>query len=297
MQTVLLAMPGNEAMAAAIAPGLQAKIIAPNIRAFPDGETYLRIDAELNARKIAIVQTLPHPDGKFLPLIFAADTARRLGAVEVGLVAPYLAYMRQDRQFQPGEAVTSQSVARVLSTSFDWLVTIDPHLHRYKSLSDIYTIPSSVLHAAPLMADWIGKNVDEPLLIGPDAESTQWVGEVAKRVNAPFTVLEKTRRGDREVEVRLRDQIEMHQRTPVLVDDIISSGQTMLTTLRLVKGLSKRRPVCIAVHGIFADGSDFRLETEGARLVTANTVPHASNAMDVSGLLASALLQMAENMR
>jgi ribose-phosphate pyrophosphokinase len=297
MPTVLLAMPENEAMAAAVARHLGAQVLTPAMRSFPDGETYLRIDAELRGCKVAVVQTLHHPDGKLLPAIFAADTARALGAAGVGLIAPYLAYMRQDRQFQPGEAVTSKTVARLLSSAFDWLVTVDPHLHRYKSLGDIYTIPSSVLHAAPLIAEWIGKNVESPLLIGPDAESAQWVGDVARRIAAPFAVLEKTRRGDRDVVVRLGGAIEMRQHTPVLVDDMISSGETMLEALRLVKSLSGRQPVCVAVHGLFADGSDVRLAREGARLVTSNTVPHASNAIDAAPLLAAATDQMADTKR
>jgi ribose-phosphate pyrophosphokinase len=294
MSLLFLVMPGNEATAAAIARHLGADIATPNTRTFPDGETYLRIDADLRGRSVAIVETLSHPDAKFLPLIFAAETVRDLGAGKVGLIAPYLAYMRQDRRFRPGEAVTSRSVARLISARFDWLVTVDPHLHRYRSLSEIYSIPALALHAAPLMADWIARHVDRPFLIGPDAESAQWVGDVAGRVGAPFTVLDKTRRGDRDVEVRLRDASQMTGRTPVLVDDIVASGQTMHKAVQLVRAISPKPPVCIAIHGIFADGSDKLLEAEGARLVTANTVPHASNAMDVSAMLADAVAQIDE---
>ncbi|WP_164119514.1 ribose-phosphate pyrophosphokinase-like domain-containing protein, partial [Stenotrophomonas maltophilia] len=85
---------------------------------------------------------LAQPNEKILPLIFAAATARELGAARVGLVAPYLAYMRQDRRFNPGEAVTSRQMAHLVSGAFDWMVTVDPHLHRYSDLSEIYSIPT-----------------------------------------------------------------------------------------------------------------------------------------------------------
>ena len=215
----------------------------------------------------------------------------------MGLVAPYLAYMRQDKQFQPGEAVTSRTVARLLSDSFDWLMSIDPHLHRYKSLSEIYTIPSTVLHTATLMSEWIGANVQSPILIGPDAESVQWVSDVAGRIDAPFTVLSKTRLGDRDIEVRLTDEIDIAGRTPILVDDIVSSGATMLKAVQRVKTLSRHQPVCVAAHGLFADGSDRQIQDAGVRLVTSNSVPHASNAMDVSGMLSDAIAQMAETIK
>lgn len=291
MRALLLAMPGNEAMASAIADHSAGELGAIETRAFPDGETYLRIASEVKGRTVVVVETLAHPDPKFLPLIFAADTARELGAAKIGLVAPYLAYMRQDRRFRTGEAVTSRSVARVISSSFDWLVSVDPHLHRYKSLSEIYSIPTRVLHAAPPMADWIAANIANPVLIGPDGESAQWVSDVAARADVPFTVLEKMRHGDRDVEVRLRDTLAISGRAPVLVDDIISSGRTMLEAVRLLKTLSPSHPVCLAVHGLFADNSDALLQAEGARLVTANTVAHASNAMDVSAMLAEAVAQ------
>ncbi len=139
-----------------------------------------------------------------LSLLFAAATARELGAVQIGLVAPYLAYMRQDRRFVPGEAVTSREIAQLLSEAFDWLVTIDLHLHRYNSLNEIHRIPTCVVHAASLISEWIKANLTNALIIGPDSESEQWVSTVAKDAGAPYTVLEEVRRGDRDVEISIK---------------------------------------------------------------------------------------------
>ena len=178
--------------------------------------------------------TLDHPNDKLLSLLFAAATARDLKASKVGLVSPYLAYMRQDRRFKPGEAVTSREFARLLSNAFDWLVTVDPHLHRYGSLGEVYSIPTRVIHAAPLISEWIRTNVAEPLIIGPDSESEQWVAAVAKDADAPYSVLEKTRLGDRNVVIKLRELDQWKGCTPVLVDDIISSGRTMIEAMRML---------------------------------------------------------------
>ena len=171
--TLLISMPGNERLTAGLAELLGCETGELNTRQFPDGETYLRFATDLHKRSVAIVCTLAQPNEKILPLIFAAATARELGAARVGLVAPYLAYMRQDRRFNPGEAVTSRQMAHLVSGAFDWMVTVDPHLHRYSDLSEIYSIPTRVVHAAPLISRWIKANIEKPLIIGPDSESEQ----------------------------------------------------------------------------------------------------------------------------
>ncbi|MDU1804569.1 MAG: ribose-phosphate pyrophosphokinase, partial [Bradyrhizobium sp.] len=283
--TLLFSMPGNERLTTELADQLDCETGKLNTRQFPDGETYLRFATDLNKRSVAIVCTLAHPDEKILPLIFAAATARELGASKVGLVAPYLAYMRQDRRFNAGEAVTSRQVARLISEAFDWMVTIDPHLHRYGDLSEIYSIPTRVVHAAPLISKWVKANIEKPLIIGPDSESEQWVAAVASDAAAPYCVLEKVRHGDRDVRITLRNLEAWQGRTAVLVDDIISSGRTMIEAVRLLAGQGWPPPVCIAVHGLFADHSDELLVGAGARVVTTNSVGTGRSEIDIGPLL------------
>ena len=284
---LLLALPKNEALAARLADGLQAEVAVAEIRRFPDGESYVRIDAPIEGRSIALVCTLDRPDDKFLMLMFAAATARELGATSVGLVAPYLCYLRQDRRFKPGEAMTSAIFARLVSSAFDWLTTIDPHLHRLASLEAVYTIPASTLHAAASIAQWIATNVANPLLIGPDSESEQWIREVAAKCRAPYIVLEKRRQNDRNVEISVPALDRWRGHTPVLVDDIISSARTMIETASHID--LKKPLVCIGVHGIFAAGAYEDLKAANARVITTNTIPHETNAIDVVPLLAEGI--------
>lgn len=295
MTPLLLALPGNEAFAKSLAQSLgwPASEVAP--RRFPDGEAYVRINDECAGRSVALVCTLDRPDEKVLPLLFAADTLRELGAARVGLVAPYLAYMRQDRRFQPGEAVTSRSFAALLSSRLDWLVTIDPHLHRVHALGEIYAIPTRVVHAAPALGEWVAKHVERPLLIGPDSESEQWVAEVARIASAPYLVLEKVRRGDRDVEVSVPEVERHRERTPVIVDDIISSARTMAAAVRHLRAAGLAPPVCLGVHGLFAGDALRTLEEAGAgAIVTTDAVPHATNRISIAGLLAPAISALAD---
>jgi len=288
MTPLLVPLPGNEHLAQALAQAMDAEVGQLAIRRFPDEETYLRYDTPVAQRSVGLVCTLDRPDDKVLPLLFAAAAARDLQAARVGLIAPYLAYMRQDRRFRPREAITSNYFAKLLSEGVDWLVTVDPHLHRHTSLAEIYSVPTRVLHAAPLISEWIRRDVERPLLIGPDSESEQWVAAVAGDAGAPHLVLHKVRHGDRDVEVTVPELARWLDHTPVLIDDIISTGRTMAETIVHLIRRGMKPPVCIGVHGLFAgDALNGLLKAGAGRVITTNTVPHATNAIDIAPLLAA----------
>jgi ribose-phosphate pyrophosphokinase len=288
VSAVVLALTESASLARRISELASLPLGTVESRPFPDGETYLRIDAECANQSVVLVCTLDRPNDKILPLVFLAEAARMLGARRVGLVAPYLAYLRQDRQFRAGEAVTSRTFARLLSGYTDWLVTIDPHLHRYDTLNEIYGVPSRVVHAAPVVAAWIAAHVDRPVLVGPDAESAQWVTDVANRVGAPSVVMRKERRSDRVVEVSAPDMEAYRQHTPVVVDDVVCSAQTMVETVRRLVSVGLRAPICVAVHALFSDTAEQALWSAGAaQIVTTTSVPHPTNMIDVVPLMIS----------
>lgn len=286
---LILPLPGNETFASDLAAAGEWELGRLETRRFPDGESYVRILSNVADRAVDLVCTLAHPDEGILRLVFAADAVRSLGATEIGLIAPYLAYMRQDRRFRPGEAVTSKTFARLLSSAFDRLVTVDPHLHRYPTLSALYGIPAVALHAAPLLADWIAAEVARPLVIGPDEESEQWVAAIAARIGAPHAVLRKIRHGDRNVEVAMPDLGQWRGRQPVLVDDIASSGQTLIDAARQLPLQGFARPICAVVHGIFADESYRNLLDVADRIVSTDSVQHDSNAISLTPLIAGTI--------
>ncbi|WP_417579858.1 ribose-phosphate pyrophosphokinase [Nitrincola sp.] len=288
MTTLFYNLESDAALAAQICTALPAEAGTLEIRHFPDGESYVRIHDSCQNRPCVVFCNLFHPDNKLLRLLFLADTLHELGASQVILVTPYLAYMRQDKRFHDGECVSSVPFARLLSQAFDGLITIDPHLHRYASLSEIYTIPTTVVSAAPLIAKWIQQHIANPVLIGPDSESEQWVSHVAKLASAPFQILEKQRFGDYQVSVSLPELAPYHDHQPVLVDDIISSGRTMLETIAHLDQAGLPRTTAIGVHGIFA-GSAYAQLSEKARVVTTDCIPHISNQIETSTALAAAI--------
>jgi ribose-phosphate pyrophosphokinase len=296
MTPLVFPMPGNERFGARVSAAIGARQGVIEYRRFPDGESYVRLAQAVEGESTMLICTLDRPDEKTLPLLFAARTLKELGARHVGLVAPYLAYMRQDKRFRSGEALTSICFADLVSRAFDWVVTVDPHLHRRASLSEIYGIPHRVVHAAPLLAAWIRRQIPEPLIVGPDEESEQWASEVATGAGAPYTVLRKTRKGDREVVIELPDLARWRGRTPVLVDDIVSSGRTMAIAARGLKDAGFASISAAGVHGIFAGAAYEEILAAGVEQVaTANTIPHSSNLIDVSEAVACAAADLTAN--
>lgn len=287
---VILPLFGYDQLACDLQHSLGYTLGKMSIHRFPDDEIVVTIDSVVNGLEVILIGSLDHPNPKMAPLLFAAETAKTLGATKVGLIAPYLAYMRQDKQFHPGEGITSAYFADLISHHVDWMVTIDPHLHRWHSLDDIYTIPTRVLHAMPCIAAWIKKNCDDPLLIGPDSESTQWVLELATKLNAPFLILEKERSGDRLVNISIPDIAAHHHRTPILIDDIISTGTTMIGTVAHLNSLKMKPAICIGIHAIFAGNAYQDLLNSGVKtIVTCNTIEHPSNDIDISSLIIDSL--------
>ncbi len=293
MKPLVLGLPHNERLVQSLVTLLEGDAGTLTVRQFPDGESYVRVESDVRGRTVVLACGLDRPDAKVLPLYLAARTLRDQGAARIILVAPYLAYMRQDRIFHEGEGISARHFAAWLSSFVDGIVTVDPHLHRIHSLAEVYPIASRVVTAAPAISQWIREQVPKAVLVGPDAESEQWVSQVAREAGAPFVILEKTRRGDRDVEVSVPQMARWSEHTPVLVDDIISTAGTMIQTVGHLRQAGMRAPVCIGVHAIFAGPAyEDLVAAGGERILTCNTIVHRSNQIDVHPLVARSVLSL-----
>jgi ribose-phosphate pyrophosphokinase len=265
------------------------------IRHFPDGETFLRLDTNVDQTNVVIFCDLYQPNEKLFPLLSFAENARELGASSVCLITPYLPYMRQDKRFHTGESITSRHFAKHLSLAFDALITVDPHLHRYPALDAVYTLNGMVCTAQPVITEFLKTQTDNLLLIGPDEESEQWVAAIAQASNRPYQILLKERSGDYDVSVTEPELAQYRGYRPVLVDDIISSGRTMLATIEHLESAEMGRPLIIGVHGIFAKDA-YTLLRDIADIHTCNSITHATNSLDLTPILANQLMRYLEQM-
>jgi ribose-phosphate pyrophosphokinase len=256
------------------------------VHTFPDGESLVRVKHPAGCEAI-VVRSLHDPNAKLLEVLLAADALRRAGAQRVTLVAPYLPYMRQDRVFAPGQPLSQRVVGALLGGMFERVLTIEAHLHRVRRLDEVVPCAARSLSAAPALAAWIGSR-KRTLVVGPDVESAPWVRAIARRAGLPWIVGEKARLGDRRVRIRL-PPLPPTQRA-VIVDDIASSGATLVAAARALRRAGVPVIDVVAVHAIFAPGALARIRRAGVRrVVSCDTIPHVTNRIRLAPVMAAAL--------
>jgi ribose-phosphate pyrophosphokinase len=259
---------------------------------FPDGELKLRLPADLPAR-VVILRTLKDPNEKLIELLLAAQTARELGGRHLTLIAPYLAYMRQDIAFGAGEAVSQRLVGRFLAGLFDAVITVDPHLHRVASLQQAVPVARAiVLSGAPLLSDLVAAQRQQPVLVGPDEESAQWLALAAARHGFEYGVCHKLRHGDRAVQVALPD-LAVAGRQVVVVDDVASTGHTLAQAVQLLLSAGAVSVDVAVTHALFAGDALQVLHAAGVGKVwSTDCIAHPSNAISMAPGIAAALTQL-----
>lgn len=293
-KSVLLCFDDEHASAARLAQAAQLELATIERHRFPDGELKLCLPPVL-ASQVAIVRSLNAPNEKLVELMLAARTARTLGAQHLTLVAPYLAYMRQDIAFRPGEAISQRIVGQFLADLFDAVITVDPHLHRIASLQEavpVLACNAVVLSGAPMLSDWIAQHRSNPLLIGPDEESAQWVAQAAARHGFEYAVCRKVRHGDREVEVVLPG-LPLRARQVVLLDDVASTGHTVAQATRRLLAAGAESVDVAVTHALFAHGALQLMQDAGVGEVwSTDCIAHPSNCVSMASAIAASLHQV-----
>jgi ribose-phosphate pyrophosphokinase len=256
------------------------------VHRFPDGESLVRV--EPSPPTALLYRSLDDPNAKLVELLLAASALRENGAARVILIAPYLAYMRQDVAFHAGEAVSQRVIGRLLAQHFDGLLTVDPHLHRTHALAQLMPgIEAVAITAAPMLSAAI-ERVDRPLLVGPDAESRQWVEAIARPLGLDVLIGDKHRNGDRDVAIRFPDIGRAAGRSVVLVDDVISSGRTIAEAARQLTQAGAARTEALASHCLASTRELERLRAESVACVRAtDTVPGPAAVIPTASLIAA----------
>lgn len=292
MTELLIAFDDEQALARRLAAALDTRLAIVERHRFPDGETRLRLPARLPAR-VVLLRGLQQPNEKLAQLMLAAAGARELGAERLTLVCPYLAYMRQDMAFVPGEVVSQRHLGRALAAWFDAVVTVDPHLHRVATMDAVVPGRRGVaLSAAPLLGAWAAQHARQPILLGPDEEAAPWVAAAARPRGLQHATCLKRRHGDRDVQVVL-PELDVRGREVVLIDDVASTGRTLVVTARALFERGAAAVDVAVTHALFVGDALDDIRRAGVRHVwSSDSVPHPSNVVSLVPMLAEALRQL-----
>lgn len=261
---------------------------------FPDLESLVRV--EIAVSRPILFRRLDRPNGKLFDLLLAADCFAELGATPPILVAPYLPYMRQDASFHRGEAISQRVMGRTLDGVFSALVTVDPHLHRTASLDGLFpSMRTACLSASPILARMILPELADALLVGPDIESGPLVRAVADKTGCDWMCLSKVRSADRSVSISKQEAIETASgRKVVLLDDVCSSGTTLMEASRLLHAAGAASVEALVVHALHDAAAIAALEKAGvSRLRSTDSILHPSNSATLAPLLAAAVRDLA----
>ena len=266
-----------------------------HIHRFPDGESKLTLPVNMieQCTEVLIYRSLDHPNEKLVELLLATEGVKSFGVKKQTLIAPYLSYMRQDKAFNPGEVISQQVIGKLLAAYFDAVITVDSHLHRIQHLSQAIPIKQAInLSATEPMARFLKQQLDKPFVVGPDEESQQWVEAIALPEKLDFAIAKKQRKGDRDVVIQL-PPADYNARHIVLVDDIASSGQTLIQTVRQLKQHTTKSISVLVTHAFFKDDSIQQLREEGViNIWSCNSVKHTSNAVSLTPLLADCIKRL-----
>lgn len=282
----LLVFHDEAAPAERLARALGVELGLIDAHEFPDGETLPTVPGA--ERTTVIYRSLDRPNPKLAPLLLTADAARRAGAERLVLVCPYLCYLRQDAVFEPGQPVSRDVICGLLGRAFDRVVTVDAHLHRTKDLSAVMGIRADDLSAAGPLADAL--KGEAPVVVGPDRESAPWAQRIADRLGGELVVFDKERDGDRQVRLTAPDLSVVKGRRAVIVDDVASSGTTILAATQALKRAGAASIEVGVVHALFGPEVEARMKAAGVgRIVSTDSVAHSTNAAPLAGLLADSL--------
>ena len=294
-EKLVLAGPASEELGRALSEKLGLSMLAAEFRVFADGESKFTLHEKVEGKSVFVVQSTYNPvDQHMFQLLLASHQLSEAGA-KVTAVVPYLAYARQDKEFLPGEGVTLGVIAHLMrSMGVRRLVTVD--IHSAEGLA-LFSFPTYSVSAIPSLVGYVRAELGlkDPVVMSPDFGGSKRTEAFAQLYGAKFLQLSKTRdRTTGGVSVR-ESQLDVTGREVIIVDDIISQGDTVKAAADAVIKQGAKQVLAVCVHGLFAGDALQKLEkTAVGPIICSNTVPSKFSKVDVSDALASHLRTLEE---
>jgi len=266
------------------------------IKEFPDSELYVRVPIDVKQKEVIYVNSLqPNPNRSLIETILTLDAIKKQNPRSIIAVIPYLAYARQDEMFNPGEAVSIFTVADMFkSLNVDEVITVDMHLHRITEPSKVFGSKFMNITGVHEIAEFIKRHYkfSNAVVIGPDEEARQWASIVAEDLNIDYGVFTKKRLSGREVQVE--GKVDIKGKDAIIIDDIISTGGTIIEASKLLKNLGANDIYVACVHPLLVEGAYYRLVEQNFKaIIGTDTVLSPISFVDIHPAIAEALSKLA----
>ena len=272
-----------------IARRLKSPYVEAKTRIFPDGESKITFGRIPKNSVVLVVQsTYPPVDTNLLQVLSIISQARK-AASKIYAIIPYMGYARQDRQFLSGEIVTMSIVAKMLEAAgAKKIIVIDIHS---KTALNHFKIPKENVSAIPDLAKYFKKmKLKNALIVSPDMGGALRAKKFASLLNADFITLKKSR-NRKTGKVRIQSsKVDVSGRDLILVDDIISTGGSVIKATQFLKRKKCKRVFVACTHGLFIGDAERKIKKAGAsQIISTNTIPRGTSKVDVSGVIAKSI--------